>query len=283
MLIQTLATSMSPYLSDLSGGVQHPGFDISADMTGLRPKHGFNGTWIDHDNNASYGGSANIFALMNTDPTASRSFNAAAVAQILRNEADFAANPAPSNCRTSARSEHYTVSWTKACNNNSKRSSTTRRYTPKRSTTPRSTHTKFVKTFVNTGIGIGGELSGLPNSSRSPQGRLRGPRRPHPGPDMRTATGSRAPRPRPRTQSSHRCPCDPRGTPGQGPSAAAQPLRRQYGWAFDNNGHLLSWGSAKPPRLQDQDSYSDMLTELGGGDVYGAMEDSYRNIQATIK
>ena len=27
VLIQTLATSMSPYLSDLSGGAQHPGFD----------------------------------------------------------------------------------------------------------------------------------------------------------------------------------------------------------------------------------------------------------------
>ena len=92
----------------------------------------------------------------------------------------------------------------------------------RRCTLPRSTRTKFVKASVNTGISIGGEFRGLPNSkprsSRAPT--TLG------DPIQELVCGRHGTEPRahiPRTQFTHRCPCDPRVPPGQGPSLATQP------------------------------------------------------------
>ncbi|WP_063045954.1 TPR repeat region-containing protein [Nocardia pseudovaccinii] len=85
-LLQSISKSMSPYVSDLAGADQpdKPGFNL------LRSDHT---SWADPNGNNSFSGSANIFALMNTDENAGKDFNGAAVAEVLRQETKFGVDP----------------------------------------------------------------------------------------------------------------------------------------------------------------------------------------------
>lgn len=89
-LLRTVSHNMAPYVSDLAGADQpnRPGFDL------LRSDHT---SWADPKGNNSFSGSANIFALMNTDEAAGKEFNAAAISELVQNEARFAANPTDPN------------------------------------------------------------------------------------------------------------------------------------------------------------------------------------------
>lgn len=80
-LLQTVSSSMSPYMLDLAGG---SGADVA----------GFDGTdWADPNQNNQYKGSANVFALMNTDDEAGKIFTQAAIAEQLASEGRYAAAP----------------------------------------------------------------------------------------------------------------------------------------------------------------------------------------------
>lgn len=80
-LLQTVSNSMSPYVSDLAGEdpENHPGFSI--------------GGWTDPDGFRHYTGSANVFALMNTDETAGTNFTRAAYQEMLAKQGAYALNP----------------------------------------------------------------------------------------------------------------------------------------------------------------------------------------------
>ncbi|WP_445738775.1 TPR repeat region-containing protein, partial [Nocardia seriolae] len=88
-LMRTISHSMAPYTADLAGLDQpdKPGFDTY-----------HNGkSWIDPTGNNSYSGSANVFAVMNTDPEAGKYFNSAVLNQILNAESQFAKDPTAPN------------------------------------------------------------------------------------------------------------------------------------------------------------------------------------------
>lgn len=78
---------MSPYVSDLAGS---PGPNVA----------GFDrGEWADPTDNNQYKGSANVFALMNTDEGAGRILTQAAIAEQLASEGRYAADPTGSDSR----------------------------------------------------------------------------------------------------------------------------------------------------------------------------------------
>lgn len=79
-LLNTLSHSMSPYISDMAGlaSDDRPGFDRS---------------WIDPGGMNKYAGSAQVFALMNTDPDAGTYFTERTQAEILAAEGRFAEHP----------------------------------------------------------------------------------------------------------------------------------------------------------------------------------------------
>ncbi|MCJ0906814.1 hypothetical protein [Rhodococcus sp. ARC_M6] len=80
-LLQTVSKSMCPYMLDLSG---RSGADVA----------GFDGSgWADPDGHNQYKGSANVFALMNTDEEAGKIFTQAAIAEQLASEGRYAAAP----------------------------------------------------------------------------------------------------------------------------------------------------------------------------------------------
>ncbi|MFD9678609.1 hypothetical protein ACFWAD_01960 [Rhodococcus sp. NPDC059969] len=86
-LLQTVSRSMSPYVSDLAGS---PGPNVA----------GFDrGEWADPTDNNQYKGSANVFALMNTDEGAGRILTQAAIAEQLASEGRYAADPTGSDSR----------------------------------------------------------------------------------------------------------------------------------------------------------------------------------------
>ncbi|MGC0366838.1 hypothetical protein ABH922_004822 [Rhodococcus sp. 27YEA15] len=80
-LLQTVSRSMSPYVSDLAGAdpADRPGFDI--------------GNWADPDRTRHYAGSANVFALMNTDEAAGTHFTQAAYQAMLEKQGEYGADP----------------------------------------------------------------------------------------------------------------------------------------------------------------------------------------------
>lgn len=80
-LLQTVSSSMSPYVSHLAGAVPEnlPGFDTDG--------------WADPDGKQHYTGSANVFALMNTDETAGTNFTQAAYQEMLAKQGEYALNP----------------------------------------------------------------------------------------------------------------------------------------------------------------------------------------------
>ncbi|MDI9917194.1 hypothetical protein [Rhodococcus sp. IEGM 1379] len=80
-LLQTVSKSLSTYMLELAGrsGADVAGFDSSG--------------WADADRNNQYKGSANVFALMNTDDEAGRMFTQAAIAEQLASEGRYAAAP----------------------------------------------------------------------------------------------------------------------------------------------------------------------------------------------
>ncbi|PBC45664.1 hypothetical protein CJ179_21055 [Rhodococcus sp. ACS1] len=81
-LLRTMSHSMSPYISDLAGAgrPENPGFDI--------------GTWADPADNNHFGGSSNVFAVMNTDPEAGTHFTQSSMQEILAAEGRYAHDPA---------------------------------------------------------------------------------------------------------------------------------------------------------------------------------------------
>ncbi|MCQ4121659.1 TPR repeat region-containing protein [Rhodococcus tibetensis] len=80
-LLRTVSHSMSPYISDLAraGRPENPGFDI--------------GTWADPADNNHFGGSSNVFAVLNTDPEAGTHFTQSAMQEILAAEGRYAHDP----------------------------------------------------------------------------------------------------------------------------------------------------------------------------------------------
>ncbi|MFC9841229.1 hypothetical protein ACFVKB_46920 [Rhodococcus sp. NPDC127530] len=80
-LLRTVSHSMSPYISDLAGAgrPENPGFDI--------------GTWADTADNNHFGGSSNVFAVMNTDPEAGTHFTQSSIQEILAAEGRYAHDP----------------------------------------------------------------------------------------------------------------------------------------------------------------------------------------------
>ncbi|QIS10597.1 hypothetical protein [Nocardia arthritidis] len=92
-LVQTLSASMAPYVDDLI----HPadngdGFKVSV---GNNP----NTSWTDPHGNNTFTGSRNVFSLLDTDETAGKNFNAAALAKSLQHEHEFGQNPAAPDAR----------------------------------------------------------------------------------------------------------------------------------------------------------------------------------------
>lgn len=81
-LLRTMSHSMSPYISDLAGAgrPENPGFNI--------------GTWADPADNNHFGGSSNVFAVMNTDPEAGTHFTQSSMQEILAAEGRYAHDPA---------------------------------------------------------------------------------------------------------------------------------------------------------------------------------------------
>ncbi len=79
-LLQTLGHSMSPYIPDLAGmqSDDRPGFDIG---------------WVDPAHTGNYSGSAQVFALMNTDTATGTDFIAHTNAEILAAEGRYAEDP----------------------------------------------------------------------------------------------------------------------------------------------------------------------------------------------
>ena len=80
-LLQTVSRSMSPYILDLAGANPEylPGFDTAG--------------WIDPDGMRHFQGSANVFALMNTDETAGTDFTQAAYQEMLAKQGAYALDP----------------------------------------------------------------------------------------------------------------------------------------------------------------------------------------------
>ena len=80
-LLRTVSHSMSPYIGDLAGAgrPENPGFDI--------------GTWADPADNNHFGGSSNVFAVMNTDPEAGTHFTQSSMQEILAAEGRYAHDP----------------------------------------------------------------------------------------------------------------------------------------------------------------------------------------------
>lgn len=72
---------MSPYILDLAGANPEylPGFDTAG--------------WIDPDGMRHFQGSANVFALMNTDETAGTDFTQAAYQEMLAKQGAYALDP----------------------------------------------------------------------------------------------------------------------------------------------------------------------------------------------
>nr|WP_296780309.1 hypothetical protein [Rhodococcus sp. (in: high G+C Gram-positive bacteria)] len=79
-LLNTLSHSMSPYIPDMAGlpSDDRPGFDNS---------------WIDPSGTSKYAGSAQVFALMNTDHDAGTYFTERTQAEILAAEGRYAEDP----------------------------------------------------------------------------------------------------------------------------------------------------------------------------------------------
>jgi hypothetical protein len=80
-LLRTVSHSMSPYIGDLAGAgrPETPGFDI--------------GTWADPADNNHFGGSSNVFAVLNTDPEAGTHFTQSSMQEILAAEGRYAHDP----------------------------------------------------------------------------------------------------------------------------------------------------------------------------------------------
>ncbi|WP_225731669.1 MULTISPECIES: hypothetical protein [unclassified Nocardia] len=89
-LIKGLSEGMSPYVDALAGHQRPelPGFDTPRHVNGDKVV-----SWLDPEGNHTYKGTANIFALMDTDSKAGNDFNSAALASVVRNEAAYALNP----------------------------------------------------------------------------------------------------------------------------------------------------------------------------------------------
>lgn len=82
-LMQTLSTSMSPYIDDLTNAT-HPtddGFKVT-----YKGDDGLTHSWTDPSKNSTFIGAKNIFSLMDTDDTAGKTFNANALQSAMAQE-----------------------------------------------------------------------------------------------------------------------------------------------------------------------------------------------------
>ncbi|MEV6071834.1 hypothetical protein AB0L82_35295 [Nocardia sp. NPDC052001] len=85
-LVQTLSTSMTPYIDDLTNPT-HPtndGFKVT-DVNG--------DSWTDPSKNHTFTGSKNIFSFMDTNDLAGQKFNAAALAASMQHEINYGQDP----------------------------------------------------------------------------------------------------------------------------------------------------------------------------------------------
>lgn len=92
-LVQTLSTSMTPFINDLTSGTQPTGdgFKVT-DSNGV--------SWTDPSGKDTFSGSKSIFALFDTNDDAGKSFNAAALANALHQEAEFGQAPNAPDAKT---------------------------------------------------------------------------------------------------------------------------------------------------------------------------------------
>ncbi|WP_162958860.1 WXG100 family type VII secretion target [Nocardia yunnanensis] len=91
-LVQTLSTSMTPYIDDLTNPT-HPtndGFKVT-DANGR--------SWTDPSGNNTFTGSKNIFSFMDTNDVAGQKFNAAAIEASLQQEINYGQDPNDAHAR----------------------------------------------------------------------------------------------------------------------------------------------------------------------------------------
>ncbi|GCE39677.1 hypothetical protein Rhow_003201 [Rhodococcus wratislaviensis] len=242
-LLRTMSHSMSPYISDLAGAgrSENPGFDI--------------GTWADPSDNNHFGGSSNVFAVMNTDPEAGTHFTQSSMQEILAAEGRYAHDPAA----PLAGGDLSTAGRIHGLMDRGLLLSTEDSYSDKAEQAQAIYDRKAAAYGALTSIGSVG-------LDRLPGGEFINTMIDAGGDPLQDAVIGKAPGPAPsvalEAPDFYR---DYYNILQATPELPAN-FRQEYSWAFDESGNLLSWDDVRSnPNLdlRSKDGYQDMFNHLG--------------------